>query len=288
MMRWSFQLLHGCVPVHASAIPSESANAPSWSRRSIIRSAASGKLSQRPVLISTSEAISSPTRCGSSSSPAAAPFSSSKRFVSSSVSGSRRANSSSTATSRSSAFSKASRANAICSSGDSRWASPTELSYLKRFQQPRGDALPAPAFHGRASRSATELGAHLCRKSEQLVQLRRELPRVARLEAREVPVRLRVFRLESFRDLGQPRVARDERRRSSGSRLGGDHAERLREDGRDDGDVGERQQVHEVAVLERTGEQRPRRSRPLELVAVVAEPDDDGARVDLPQRLKQD
>src|SRR5262249_61680089 len=41
-------------------------------------------------------------------------------------------------------------------------------------------------------------------------------------------------------------------------------------------------------VLERTGEERPRRRDPLELFAVVAEPDDDCARIHGPQRLEQD
>ena len=43
-----------------------------------------------------------------------------------------------------------------------------------------------------------------------------------------------------------------------------------------------------MAVLERTGEERPLRSEPLELVAVVAEADDHGPRVDLAKRLEQD
>ena len=79
-------------------IPSGSASARSWSRRSASSAAASANVSQRPVRISTSEAISSPTRWPSSAVPGAAACSSSKRFVRSSVSGSRSANSSSTAT----------------------------------------------------------------------------------------------------------------------------------------------------------------------------------------------
>ena len=70
----------------------------SCERRSAIRAAASANVSQRPVRTSTSDAISSPTRCSSSALPFAAACTSSKRFVSSSVSGSRIANSSSTAT----------------------------------------------------------------------------------------------------------------------------------------------------------------------------------------------
>jgi hypothetical protein len=45
--------------------------------------------------------------------------------------------------------------------------------------------------------------------------------------------------------------------------------------------------VHEVAVLERPGEERARRRRSLELLAVVAEADDHRARVELAQRLEQ-
>ena len=52
-------------------------------------------------------------------------------------------------------------------------------------------------------------------------------------------------------------------------------------------DVGERNQVHEVPVLERAGEERPRRRDPLELAPVVAEPDDDDARVHPAHRLEQ-
>ena len=48
----------------------------------------------------------------------------------------------------------------------------------------------------------------------------------------------------------------DERRAAAGGGLGGDHPERLREDRRHDGRVGERQQVDEVAVLERAREER--------------------------------
>src|SRR4051794_11410904 len=281
MIRWSFQLLQGCVAVHASAIPSESATAPSWARRSIIRSATSGKLSQRPVFTSASEAISSPTRCSSQSRPAAAPFSSSYRFASSSVSGSRRANSSSTATSRSCAFSNASRANAICSSGLSRWASPIELSYLKRFQQPGGDALPAPALDSCPPGGGAELGPHVTRQREQLVQLGRKLLGISSRERGQVPILGRVFGLEPLRDLGEAGMPRHERRRTRRRRLGRDHAEGLGEDRRDDRHVREREQVREVPVLEGAGEQRARRRRSLELLAVVAEADDHGAGVDV-------
>ena len=45
--------------------------------------------------------------------------------------------------------------------------------------------------------------------------------------------------------------------------------------------------MDEVAVLERAGEERPRAGERLELGPVVAEADDHGAGVDLPQRLEQ-
>ena len=48
---------------------------------------------------------------------------------------------------------------------------------------------------------------------------------------------------------------------AGGGSLGRDHAERLGEDRRHDGDVGERQQVHEVPVLERPGEERAAAAR---------------------------
>ena len=81
----------------------------------------------------------------------------------------------------------------------------------------------------------------------------------------------------------------DERRTAGGRGLRGHHAERLGEDRRHDAGAGERQQVHEVAVLQRAREQRARAGcLRLELGAVVAEADDHGARVDALERLEQD
>ena len=57
------------MPVAPSAMPSGSTSATSCSRRSAIAAGTSAKVAQRPVLISTSDAISSPTRCGSSGVP---------------------------------------------------------------------------------------------------------------------------------------------------------------------------------------------------------------------------
>ncbi len=110
MIRWSCQRLHGWVPTAPSWVPSSRASERSWLRRCAIFAAASPKLSQRPVRTSASEAISSPTRCGSTSEPLASACSCSKRSTSDSVSGSRRANSSSTASVKSVPDSNASRA----------------------------------------------------------------------------------------------------------------------------------------------------------------------------------
>ena len=71
--------------------------------------------------------------------------------------------------------------------------------------------------------------------------------------------------------------ARPECRATSGGaacrgRLGGDHPEGLREDRRHDRDVGEREQMDEVAVLERPGEERPGGRNRLELGPVVPKP----------------
>src|SRR5262249_41120256 len=155
----------------------------------------------------------SPTRWSSSSVPAAASFSSSKRFVSSSVSGSRSANSSSTATVRSSAFSKASRANAICSSGARRCASPTRLSYLKRREQPFGDALPTPPLDGRAPCSCSEHPAFVGGQFEDRPQLLRQIRDVAGAEACKLAELFRIFGLEPLGDLRETRVPCNERRR---------------------------------------------------------------------------
>ena len=66
MIRWSFQSAHGCVPVAPSRSPIGSTSACSCERRSAITPGTSAKVSHRPVRTSTSDAISSPTRCSSS------------------------------------------------------------------------------------------------------------------------------------------------------------------------------------------------------------------------------
>ena len=92
---------------------------------------------------------------------------------------------------------------------------------------------------------------------------------------------------DAGRHLGEARVRGDDREHAGRRRLGRDHAERLGEDRRHDGDVAERQQMPEVAVLERPGEERAERSERLELLAEVAEADDDRARVEAGDRLEQ-
>ena len=95
----------------------------------------------------------------------------------------------------------------------------------------------------------------LARKREDRVELRGQVGCVSRLERSQRPMLLRILRLEPFGDLGEARVARDERRRAACGRLGGDHAERLREDRRRHADVRERPEMAEVAVLEGAGEE---------------------------------
>ena len=97
----------------------------------------------------------------------------------------------------------------------------------------------------------------------------------------------RVLLLEAVGDLGEPAVPGDERRAAARGGLGGDHAERLREDRGHDRRVRKRKQMRQVAVLERAGEEDATAGLPLELAAIVAEPDDDRARVEPVERLEQ-
>jgi hypothetical protein len=82
-------------------------------------------------------------------------------------------------------------------------------------------------------------------------------------------------------------VVRDERERAGRGRFRGDHSERLREDRGDGGDVGQRDQLGEVPVLERPGEERAWRSSAFELLAIVAEADYDRARVHIAECFEQ-
>ena len=97
----------------------------------------------------------------------------------------------------------------------------------------------------------------------------------------------RILLLQALRNLRQPGVARDQGRRAGGRGLGGDHPECLREDRWDDRGIRERQQVHQVPVLERAGEERVRACELLELLAEVAEADDHRTRIQLAERLQQ-
>ena len=132
-----------------------------------------------------------------------------------------------------------------------------------------------------SSRSAGE-------QREQLFQLAREIGCVAGLERREMAEALGVLLLEPGGDLGETGVPRDERRRAGGGGFRSDHAERLGEDRRHDRHVGERQQVHEVAVLERSGEERAPRRHRFQRRAVRAEADDDEAHIEFAHRFEQD
>ena len=116
------------------------------------------------------------------------------------------------------------------------------------------------------------------------LELAREVAGVAGLERREARETLRVRLLEPRCDLGETRVAGDERRRSRRSGFRRDHPERLGEDRRHHRHVGEREQMHEVAMLQRAGEERTPRCERLQLRAVRPEADDDQPRVDAGHR----
>ena len=97
----------------------------------------------------------------------------------------------------------------------------------------------------------------------------------------------RVLLLEPFGDLGEPAVPGDERRAAAGGGLGCNHPERLGEDRGHDRCIRQREQVREVAVLERAREEDAAAGPALELDAEVPEPDDDRTRVDPVERLEQ-
>src|SRR5436190_7112837 len=289
MMRCSCQGLHGWVPTAARATPSPAASSSSWARRSPTFAAASAKLSQRPVRTSTSEAISSPTRCSSSGVPWAAAWSSSKRFASESVSGSRTANSSSTASVKSVPFSYASRAERICSSGVSFCVRTGAVTLVgEGLEQSRGDLFPAPVLFNSPPRGLSQGLTVSLGQVEQTAELGRQIPGVPGLEARQPPLLGRVFGFEALRDLREAGVPGDERERSGRGGFGRDHPERFGKDRRHDRHLAERKQVGEVTVLQRPSEERPRGRDPLELGAVVAEADDDGAAPAFTESFEQD
>src|SRR4029079_14589915 len=226
------------------------------------------------------EAISSPTRCSSTSVPCAAAWKSSKRLTRPRFPGSRMANSSSTATVKSFPASKASRAERICSSGLSFWASPTRRKYQS------GNRLPAPALDRSRARRSREPGPIRARQRQDCIELRGEVRGGPGLERGKRPMLLRVGLLKPLGDLGEPGVSGDERRRPARRCLCGNHDEGLREDGRGHAYVREGPEVAEVAVLEGTGEENAFPCAPLEGVASGPEPDDDGARIHVLERFQ--
>src|SRR5918994_6130934 len=109
MISCSCHGLQGCVPVAPSSAPSRAASANSRERASRCLTTASAKCSPRPDRISISDLISSPaTDSARTGSSCAAERSSSKRWSSESVRGSRIANSSSRPTVKSVEASKTS------------------------------------------------------------------------------------------------------------------------------------------------------------------------------------
>src|SRR5436305_2236978 len=179
MMRWSCQRLHGWVATADRPTPTESASPLSCTRRSPSFSAASANDSQRPVRTSTSDAISSPTRCGSRSVPFAAVWTSSNRLTSSSVAGSRSANSSSTATVKSGTASNAAREVARSSSYPTFCSPPTtKRLVVERLQQLPGDRGPAPLPLDRAAGGGSESPPLRVREREELPQPLAERVRV--------------------------------------------------------------------------------------------------------------
>src|SRR3954451_22396617 len=84
----------------------------------------------------------------------------------------------------------------------------------------------------------------------------REIDGVAGVERDQVPQRRGIGLLQPRRNLGEAGVAGDEWWANGGGSLGGGHSERLREDRWHDARVRQREQVPEVAVLDRSGKQR--------------------------------
>ena len=128
------------------------------------------------------------------------------------------------------------------------------------------------------SRSDTDRSAVGRRQREQLRETAGQIGGIARIERHEVSQCRWIRGLEPGGHFREPRVTRNERRTTCGRRLRSNHSEGLGEDRRHDARVGECQQVAEVAVLERPGEDcvdsilgRP----PLERRTLRAEPDDD-------------
>ena len=123
-------------------------------------------------------------------------------------------------------------------------------------EDPPGDARPAPALDGGAC--APPRGERRARRPEARAPPASRARRAAASPLGKLarpPRPRRVVLLQPAGDLRQSRVVRDDRRTAGGSSLGGDHPEGLGKDRRDDSDVGEREEMHEVPVLERAGEE---------------------------------
>src|SRR6266516_3020906 len=250
MIRCSCHGLHGWVPTDERPIPSESTSVRSCARRSPSRSAHSAKVSQRPVRTSTSDAISSPTRWGSSSVPCAACCTSSKRLTSSSVLGSRSANSSSTATVKSGTSSKAAFEAVRSSSYPTFCSSPTAASLVvEGLEEALGAPCPAPVALDGPPRREAECAPLDGRQREQLAQARAERLDVAVRKQRQMRVLRRILRRDAGADLCESGVIGDDRRNTGRGRFRRHHPERLGEHRRHDCDVTEWQQVDEVPVL---------------------------------------
>ena len=195
-------------------------------RRSAIAAAASAKLSQRPVRTSTSEAISSPTRCSSSSVPLRGGLELLEAVDEPVRLG---------VEDGELLLDRDGEVRAVLEGLAGRSdllvrRKPLGLTHRAKVAEPPR-APSSSAGRRRAGRCA-EGDALVGGQREEGVELRREVVRVAGLEAHEVAVLGRVLGLDPGGDLGEAGVAGDERRRAARGRLGGDHPEGLREDRR--------------------------------------------------------
>ena len=245
MMRWSCQRLHGCVPVPAEREAAGRARHPcSWLRRSCHRRrrggevGRSGRCAPRPWTRSARRRCSvrgrSPWRGREEL------FEAVRRARGSR--GSRSANSSSTASVKSvpdwnSAWFRSEEL--LARRRAARHPCPAEGSREPRQptggEQPLRDFGPRPARDGRPARGGAQLVAARRGSSEDLPQAWGAAPRRFRSRTpRGGAAARRVGRLEPGRDLGEARVARDERRGARSGGLRGEHPERLREDRRHD------------------------------------------------------
>ena len=120
-----------------------------------------------------------------------------------------------------------------------------------RREQARGHTCPRPAVDGGGARRGADRQAVGVGQGQQSRELVPELADVSGRERGELAEVLGVGLLEPGGDLGEPAVAGDERWAAARGGLGGDHPERLGEDRRHDGCIRKREQMGEMAVLER-------------------------------------